>query len=107
VGSELICYGYDERGYERMLGEVAHTQEHQARYLKDSKAQPMHSKDMNHLAVDLNRFIDGHDQSSVEAYTPLADDEVRLDPEHHVWGGHGTTLGDAPCTWSLKERRGP
>jgi hypothetical protein len=43
---------------------------------------------MNRLAVDLHLVIDGHDQSSVKAYKPLADYEVRLDPEHHVWGGH-------------------
>lgn len=55
----------------------------------------MHSKEMNRRAVDLTLGIDGHDQSSVEVYTPLADDEVRLDPEHQVWGGHGTTRWDA------------
>jgi hypothetical protein len=61
---------------------------------------------MNRRAVDLHLFIDGHDQSFVEAYKPLADDEVRLDPEHHIWGGHGTTDG-TPCTWRMKNRRGP
>lgn len=55
----------------------------------------MHSQYMNRRAVDLHLFIDGHDQSFVEAYKPLADDAVRLDPEHHIWGGHGTTRWDA------------
>jgi hypothetical protein len=92
--SELLCYASDERGYARIVGEVARTTAPQALYLNESKAQTMHSQSMNRRAVDVHLFIDGPDQLSGEAYTPLADDEVRLDPEHHVWGGHGTTLWD-------------
>jgi hypothetical protein len=93
--SKLICYAYDGLGYELTCGEVACTKEHQALYLKDGKAQTMHSKYMNRRAVDLNLFIDGHYQSSVEAYKPLAVYWVKLDPEQHVWGGNWTALWDA------------
>ena len=91
MASELTGYAYDERGHERMYGEVAPTKAHQALDLNDGQAQTMHSMSINRLAVDLHLFIDGHHQSSVEAYKPLADNEVRLGPEHQVWGGHGTT----------------
>jgi hypothetical protein len=65
----------------------------------------MHSTYIYRLAVDLHLFIDGHDQSSMEAYTPLADNEVRRDPEPRVWGSHGTTLWDAVHVESEGEER--
>ena len=45
--SEWICCTYDERGYELTFGDVAHTKAQHALYLKDGKAQIMHSKSMN------------------------------------------------------------
>jgi hypothetical protein len=70
----LIGDAYVEPGYDRIVGEVARTKAYQAQCRNDGKAQTMHSKYMNRLAVDLNLVIDGHYQSSVAAYTPLADD---------------------------------
>jgi hypothetical protein len=93
--SEWIGDTSDTQGSARIVGEVARTTAPQALYRQEGQAQPMHSQEMNHRAVDLNRVIDGDDQASVEACTPLADDEVRLDPTHHVWGGHETTRWDA------------
>lgn len=45
--SEWICCTSDERGYELTFGNVAHTKAQHALYLKNGKAQMMHSKSMN------------------------------------------------------------
>lgn len=93
--AQLILWVYAHDGWALTFGEVQRTKEQQALYVQQGKSQTMRSKHLSRLAVDLNFFIEGKYQQSVEAYRPLGEYWKALNPDHHVWGGDWETLRDA------------
>ena len=84
-----------EQGWGVTLGECYRTVDQQRRYVDQGKSQTMRSKHLERLAVDLNLFVAGKYQQSVEAYRPLGDYWKSLDPARNKWGGDWETLRDA------------
>lgn len=82
--SKLIAWAY-ARGYELTFGETYRTPEQAALNAKNGIgiANSLHTK---RLAIDLNLFIDGQLQKFSEAYKPLGDYWLSLDPDC-AWGG--------------------
>ena len=89
--ADLIRWSYIH-GFDLTFGEAYRTPEQAALNAQKGTgiANSLHCK---RLAIDLNMFKDGIYQTDSEAYRPMGDYWVKLDPDCR-WGGDFTTRKD-------------
>lgn len=87
--AKLIQYAQTLPGYHITGGELTRPPEMQAIYKRRGLSMTTSSQHLVRLAIDLNVFINGEYQTGREAYKPLADFWVSLDPRNKAgyhWG---------------------